>query len=74
MRGDSELFRDESAAKALKLKLIDAAHQKGFIDDQAPLRAGVWHINKKWLIISGKKAAIVKGNQFRFSITAWWTY
>lgn len=63
--GDSEWFRSESAEKALKLKLIDAAHKKGFIDDQASLRAGVWYINKKWLIISGKKAAVVEENRLQ---------
>ncbi len=64
--GDSEWFREEGAEKALKLQLIDTAHKKGFIDDQAPLKAGVWCINKRWLIISGKKAAIVEGNRLQY--------
>ena len=64
--GDSEWFREEGAEKALKLQLIDTAHKKGFIDDQAPLKAGVWYINKRWLIISGKKAAIVEGNRLQY--------
>lgn len=64
--GDSEWFREEGAEKALKLQLIDTAHKKGFIDDQAPLKAGVWYINKKWLIISGKKAAIVEENRLQY--------
>jgi hypothetical protein len=64
--GDSEWFQEESAEKALKLQLIDVAHKKGFIDDQAPLKAGIWYINKRWLIISGKKAAIVEGNRLKY--------
>jgi hypothetical protein len=64
--GDSEWFREEGAEKALKLQLIDTAHKKGFIDDQAPLKAGVWYINKRWLIISSKKAAIVEGNRLQY--------
>ena len=64
--GDSEWFREEGAEKALKLQLIDTAHKKGFIDDQAPLKAGVWYVNKRWLIISGKKAAIVEGNRLQY--------
>ena len=64
--GDSEWFQDEGSEKMLKLQLIDTAHKKGFIDDQAPLKAGVWYINKKWLIISGKRAAVVEGNQLYY--------
>ncbi len=64
--GDSEWFQEEEAEKALKLLLIDTAHKKGFIDDQAPLKAGVWCINKKWLIISGKKAAIIEGDRLQY--------
>ena len=64
--GDSEWFQGEGAETTLKLQLIDTAHKKGFIDDQAPLKAGVWYINKKWLIISGKKAAIVEENRLQY--------
>lgn len=57
---DSEWFQEKDAEKALKLQLIDTAHKKGFIDDQAPLKAGVWYLNKRWLIISGKKLPLLK--------------
>ncbi len=64
--GDSVWFQEEGAEKTLKLQLIDTAHKKGFIDDQAPLKAGVWYINKKWLIISGKKAATMEGDRLQY--------
>lgn len=64
--GDSEWFQEEGAEKALKLQLIDTAHKKGFIDDQAPLKAGVWYINKRWLIISGKKAVTIEGTRLQY--------
>lgn len=57
--GESEWFRSDESVKALKKKIIDTAHKKGFVDDTSPLRVGAWYMNGKWLVISGKKAVSV---------------
>jgi len=64
--GDSEWFQGGKEDSSLKYQLIDTAHKKGFIDDTSPLRIGVWHINGKWLVISGKKAATIDGNGLQY--------
>lgn len=42
--------------------IIQEAHRKGKIYDDKPLKSGVWKIKNNWLIISGKKAAIITEN------------
>ena len=39
--------------------IIEEAHRKGKIYDDKPLKAGVWKIKNKWLVISGKQAAVI---------------
>jgi len=57
--GQSEWFEDAEGERRLKTKIIDEAHRKGFIDDESPLRAGVWFLGGKWIVISGNKAGVV---------------
>jgi hypothetical protein len=64
--GNSEWFTTEGADTTLKFRLIDAAHKKGFIDDISPLRAGIWRLNGKWLVISGKIFATVEDMQLSY--------
>ena len=64
--GQSEWFRDQEGERLLKTKLIDAAHQKGFIDDVSPLWAGVWFIKGKWIVISGNKVAKIDENGLKY--------
>lgn len=63
---ESEWFQSENSVKALKEAIIDAAHKKGFIDDVSPLRSGLWRVNDKWLIISGKKAGFIEEGRFSY--------
>lgn len=63
---ESEWFQSEDLVKALKEAIIDAAHKNGFIDDVSPLRSGLWRINDKWLIISGKKAGFIEEGRFSY--------
>ncbi len=63
---ESEWFQSEDSIKALKEAIIDAAHKKGFIDDVSPLRSGLWMVNDKWLIISGKKAGFIEKERFSY--------
>ncbi len=39
-----------------KNKIIEEARGKGIIDETEPIKMGVWFINGKWLIVSGKNA------------------
>ena len=63
---ESEWFQSEDLVKTLKEAIIDAAHKKGFIDDVSPLRSGLWRVNDKWLIISGKKAGFIEEGRFSY--------
>jgi len=64
--GQSGWFEDAEGERRLKTKIIDEAHHKGFIDDESPLRAGVWFIKGKWVVISGNKAAMVDENGLQY--------
>jgi len=57
--GASDWFDSKESVRELKELTIDTAHSLGFIDDESPLRSGVWRIGGCWLIISGKKVNVV---------------
>lgn len=40
--------------------IIYEAHKKGLVDDETPIKSGVWRFCKKWLVISGKKAVTIE--------------
>lgn len=33
------------------------------IDDETPVKSGVWKFDEKWLVISGKKAVIIENGK-----------
>lgn len=57
--GASDWFGSKESIRELKEITIDTAHRLGFIDDQSPLRSGVWRIGGRWLVIAGKKAMVI---------------
>jgi hypothetical protein len=57
---DDEAFKSE-----IKNKIIQEARDKGVIDETDPIKMGVWFINGKWLIVSGKIAVEVFKGQIR---------
>lgn len=63
--GDSDWFQSEDKERRLKDLIIDTAHRKGFIDDEASLKAGVWRINGKWIVISGNRAILIDGAEVK---------
>ena len=42
--------------------IIYEANKKGMIDDEMPIKSGIWNFGKKWLVISGKKAVTIEDN------------
>jgi hypothetical protein len=64
--GQSKWFQMPDGDQLLKNKLIDEARERGFIDDEAPLKAGVWYLKGKWIVISGKRAATVENGKLKY--------
>ena len=50
----------------MKSRIIKLAHAKGLIDDEEPIKSGIWKFKDSWIIVSGKKAAIIQNNEFNF--------
>jgi len=50
--------------KKLKNRIIDEAHDKGFVNDEMTLKSGIWKMKDKWVIISGKRLATFKNGVF----------
>jgi len=46
-------------AESLKTQIIKVAHQKGLIDEEDPIKSGVWEINKEWLVVSGRDSLLI---------------
>lgn len=44
----------EEESKKIKNIIIDKAHEKGVIDEEEPIRSGIWKVESDWLIVSGK--------------------
>jgi hypothetical protein len=66
--GASDWFDSKESVRELKELTIDTAHRLGFIDDESPLRSGVWRMGGRWIVISGKNAmVIVNGAPSRLS-------
>lgn len=51
---------------AIKDKIIALAHEKGLIDDEEPIKSGIWKLKNDWIIVSGKRAATVQDGVFSF--------
>jgi len=64
--GKSQWFQIPDGDRLLKNRLIDEAREKGFIDDEAPLKAGVWNLKGKWVVISGKRAATIVNGDVKY--------
>lgn len=45
---------NEDRAKQIKNVVIDKAYEKGVIDEEEPIRTGIWRLQDEWLIVSGK--------------------
>lgn len=45
--------------------IIYEAHDNGFINDETPIKQGVWKLNNKWIVVSGKHAGIFEGSSFK---------
>jgi hypothetical protein len=43
--------------------IIQEAHKKGKIYDDKPIKSGVWKFKNKWLVVSGKRVAIIDQNK-----------
>lgn len=46
----------------LKNRIIEEAHSKGLIDEDDPIKSGVWLIKKSWLVVSGKESLLITHN------------
>lgn len=44
---------------SLKNQIIDVAHEKGLIDEEDPIKSGVWEINGEWLVVSGRESFLI---------------
>ncbi len=64
--GQSKWFQMPDGDQLLKNRLIDEARERGFIDDEEPLKAGVWNLKGKWIVISGKRAATIENGEIRY--------
>ena len=53
----------------IKWRVINQAHHKGLVDDEDPIRSGIWKFKDQWLIVSGKKSAIIKEGNFKYQET-----
>ena len=52
-------------AATVKNQIISEARSRGVIEDTDPIKMGVWRLNGKWLIVSGKRAVEICGNKFK---------
>lgn len=50
----------------IKLKIIALAHSKGLVDDEEPIKSGIWKFKNDWVIVSGKKAALIQNGELSF--------
>lgn len=50
----------------IKHKILTLAHAKGLVDDDEPIKSGVWKFKGEWIIVSGKKAAVIQDGKFAF--------
>jgi hypothetical protein len=50
----------------LKNQIIELAHSKGLIDDEEPIKSGIWKFKDEWIIVSGRNAASIKAGKFSF--------
>jgi len=53
----------EMEAEDIKKYIIEAAWAMGIIDLETPLKQGVWRVNGKWLINTGKVAVQIKNEE-----------
>lgn len=59
----SLLIKDVNKFGEVKNRIIEEARNKGMIDETDPIKMGIWFIDEKWLIVSGKTALEVSGEQ-----------
>ena len=46
-------------AESLKNKIIEAAHNKGLVDEEDPIKSGLWRIDGEWLLVSGRDSLLI---------------
>ena len=46
-------------ANSLKTQIIEVAHQNGLIDEEDPIKSGVWEINREWIVVSGRDSLLI---------------
>ena len=49
--------------KYYQSKIIEIAHEKGKIYDEKPIKSGISKLKDKWIVVSGKRAVLIKDNQ-----------
>ena len=49
----------------IKEQIISKAHAKGFVNNEDPIKTGIWKFKDSWLIISGKRSIIIDKNGIR---------
>lgn len=52
--------------KKMKSRIIKLANIKGLVDDEEPVKSGIWKFKEEWLIVSGKKAVIIKDGKLDY--------
>lgn len=45
--------------------IVYHAHDKGLINDEIPIKQGVWKVGNRWIVVSGKHACIFDGTSFK---------
>lgn len=50
----------------IKNRIINLAHKKGLVDDEEPIKSGIWKFKQEWVIVSGKRAAIIREGKLNF--------
>jgi len=48
----------------IKGRIINKAFARGLVDDEDTVRSGIWKFKEGWLVVSGKKAALIQGGKF----------
>lgn len=50
----------------MKVRIIKYAHREGLVDDEEPIKSGIWKFKEEWVIVSGKKAVLIQNDEFKF--------
>jgi hypothetical protein len=53
----------------IKGRIINSAYNNGLVDDEDPIRSGIWRFKDDWVIVSGKQAALIQTGKLTYQET-----